>query len=789
MFRSSCVLPKVALALVIVLLNRTGVLSEEKDVPSSEFILELDVPADARVFVSGDEYPRLRTFRWTGLTKNELLHSTVEVRFPDGEIARRQLLLLGGRRVRLPIRSPMMPRPEPVFDLGHSDAVNAVAFSPDQKTVYTASKDQTIKKWDVQSGRLLRTFTGHQGCVNSLDVRGQRLLSASCDGSVRIWDTKSGQLLAMFDSAKNKIFHAKFLSDGSIAFLDHDRITSWSGFGTRTFQLYSHPKKLVDFDFSPDEKIIAICDETGTPTLRNIATGRTIPLSIPDRELIHCVAFHPTAQKALFVGETAYLINTTNGQTIYKLPERTFVISRATFSPSGGEIATCFSEGTIVCYNTETGKEIRRFGSKTDQYESVTYSGKGDRLLARSLDGSAILWEAISGREIQRFKGTADPGGLIQFAENKLFTSSRNVVTIRDLSVGQISERVQNLLQPSPRFASSQNGRRRLWGYGKHAEKFGMKSGDIFVLSTRNDTPNGQAEERVLQKHKTPVTCVAMDLDGTRAITGDEAGVAIFWNLNTMQEISRFKCPTKIVTVATSEQRALTVCADNSVRIWDMKSGELSWRFVGEGAPIISAGFITDRTFFTRSNDGADIEWDLIQRRKIQSWPMNLDVGIFFEAKKNGRYLLTTTKSDSTAIFRDLERDKEVELQAHFGSISNFDLSAEAKRAITGGNDSTAIVWDTSTGEVINMIFPPQDKRVSVVALSPDGNQAFIGMGGGNLGLFDVNSGQSLKEFRAIDGDISEVLFNIQGDKVVAVTSRSEITSEGSTGVYVWDRP
>ncbi|HSS51252.1 MAG TPA: hypothetical protein VLX28_20105, partial [Thermoanaerobaculia bacterium] len=41
---------------------------------------------------------------------------------------------------------------------GHRDKVNSVAFDPQGKTLASGSADHTMKLWDAQSGKLLRTL-------------------------------------------------------------------------------------------------------------------------------------------------------------------------------------------------------------------------------------------------------------------------------------------------------------------------------------------------------------------------------------------------------------------------------------------------------------------------------------------------------------------------------------------------------------------------------------------------------------------------------------------------------
>jgi WD40 repeat protein len=71
---------------------------------------------------------------------------------------------------------------------GHGDRVDAVTFSADGKTVVTASLDKTIKLWDAQSGKLLRTLTGHTDGVLALGVtpKGQ-IISSGRDETIKIW--------------------------------------------------------------------------------------------------------------------------------------------------------------------------------------------------------------------------------------------------------------------------------------------------------------------------------------------------------------------------------------------------------------------------------------------------------------------------------------------------------------------------------------------------------------------------------------------------------------------------
>ena len=70
-------------------------------------------------------------------------------------------------------------------------------LSPDGKLLATCSYDRQINLWDVASGKLVRTFTGHNGAVFDLAFSpdGAILASASADDTVKIWNVQPGERL------------------------------------------------------------------------------------------------------------------------------------------------------------------------------------------------------------------------------------------------------------------------------------------------------------------------------------------------------------------------------------------------------------------------------------------------------------------------------------------------------------------------------------------------------------------------------------------------------------------
>ena len=149
---------------------------------------------------------------------------------------------------------------------GHQGYVSSVSFSPDGKTIATASLDNTARLWNLQ-GQLLQEFKGHQGWVTSVSFSpdGKTIATASYDNTARLWNLQ-GQLLQEFKGHQGEVWGVSFSRDGkTIATASWDKTARlWNLQGQLLQEFKGHQDDVTSVSFSPDGKTIATASGDGT---------------------------------------------------------------------------------------------------------------------------------------------------------------------------------------------------------------------------------------------------------------------------------------------------------------------------------------------------------------------------------------------------------------------------------------------------------------------------------------------------------------------------------------------
>jgi len=81
---------------------------------------------------------------------------------------------------------------------GHSDSVTALALSADG-SVISASWDNTLKVWNLETGSEVFTLSGHSFWVTAVALSADgSVISASNDRTLKVWNLETGEIIVSF---------------------------------------------------------------------------------------------------------------------------------------------------------------------------------------------------------------------------------------------------------------------------------------------------------------------------------------------------------------------------------------------------------------------------------------------------------------------------------------------------------------------------------------------------------------------------------------------------------------
>jgi WD40 repeat protein len=108
----------------------------------------------------------------------------------------------------------------------HSDSVFGVAVSPDGRRAVSASLDKTLKVWDLKTSRELHTLQGHSDRVRGVAVSpdGRRAVSASFDKTLKVWDLETGRELRMLQGHSDAVSGVAVSPDGRLAVVSNSLV-------------------------------------------------------------------------------------------------------------------------------------------------------------------------------------------------------------------------------------------------------------------------------------------------------------------------------------------------------------------------------------------------------------------------------------------------------------------------------------------------------------------------------------------------------------------------------------
>ena len=314
----------------------------------------------------------------------------------------------GGDRLSLPrLLGGITGKSKPLSDspalTEHKRPIEALAFNTDGTTLVSASRDATIRLWDVDT-RTPRLMTkGHTEGIKALGFLedGKTLANGSSDCTLRLWNTETQDRHLIPVEHWGAALDFAFSQDGKIIAIGStgSNVRLWNtdtGDVTATFKT-AHRGYINVVRFSPDDKILASGSRYGRVELWDVQNQQRITTLSGHTDEIRALAFSPDGKTVATAakGETIIVL-----WDVVDIGHRTGLLTKnasgtgaVTFSPDGKTLVSGHKNGMIYSWDVATGEQLSTFTGDAGNVTALAFSPDGQILANGSAGGSVRLWD------------------------------------------------------------------------------------------------------------------------------------------------------------------------------------------------------------------------------------------------------------------------------------------------------------------------------------------------------------------------------------------------------------
>jgi WD40 repeat protein len=515
------------------------------------------------------------------------------------------------------------------------EQVTRLAVGPGGKALAACTQQRSkhvLRLWDITSGAervLLELDHFVERLTFSTD--GRFLGVIGLDNTLRVWDVNSGKLLHGFKADMGGI---AFSADGKLvaAGINRTTVKVWDvTSGTEHAQLQAkEPLYATYLTFSPDGKRLAAGGPQGV-CIWDVTTRKEL-CRLADQH-IGWLAFAPDGKTlAASGGSTIRLWDVDSVKRLLFPGMHDFQIASIAASPDGKRLATSgYSEGQLCVWDAASGKLLH---SHVQPRGGLTTCFSADGRLVASGGGTALtLWEADTGKEWKRFPvrlaGTEEASVSVEhlalFADGKRLAAigrsmdgGNAVLLVWEIATGK-------LVTQRPISADSWS---HFSNYGEFVTERTVKGLSIQETVTGREfmVIPGISNHVLAFSPDGKLLAARTEIDPARPLA---AGVAVGPNdpdavvvveLASGKTIYRLESGTRPALAFSSDSRLLAISDIHSVRVQEIATGkEVLRRKIHAAEPGLPAQadftalafFPKNRVLATGLLDGTTLLWDL----------------------------------------------------------------------------------------------------------------------------------------------------------------------------------
>ena len=655
---------------------------------------------------------------------------------------------------------------------GHSGGgVLAVAVSSDGKFALTGSTDQTALLWDLDTGKQLRRFVGHEDSVSAVQFSrdGSLVLTAGHDGAAYLWRTATGERVRGFGENRNGV-------------------------------LVKHTGKILSAAISSDGRFVATAGEDKTARIWDLSSGKQV-FELKHAGRVNSIAFSPDSRFLLTGGEDkiARLYATANGKEEKQFVGHTGEITSVAYSPDGNQSLTGSLDKTARLWSIQKNIETKKndFSSEVTKVD-FTCSKK---IFIASRDYNYV-WDSMFIQKSWEKTSSFYFSGAVSIDPNEkkilaahLYMPLVSVINTADQKsgfelVGKSSEviaisisRDEQKVLSGGAFDSSglwdlkRGGVNSSWwrNLKSKTNKPSLEESEYlakydlsFLVAATEFSPDGKwfvvgsiggagefdtdsLKLTNLYAENEDIQAISFSPDGRSILTGSMDGEIKLWETETNTNLEKNKKKILrsfdghkggiLATSFSSDARTIATTGDDKiVRLWNAETGEVKQIIKDFLTPVWSVAFSPDgKTIATASGGEVDMSktgiGNAAQANSVQFWDVETgkEIGRFGGDLKiinnkipgfksvafspDGKFTAAGSLDDEVYL-RNNETGELRQFEGHTDAVNSVKFTKDANGkllVVSGSSDSTTRIWDAATGEEICALVTFRDGNWAVV--------------------------------------------------------------------------
>ncbi|KAH0405333.1 hypothetical protein KCU89_g213, partial [Aureobasidium melanogenum] len=485
---------------------------------------------------------------------------------------------------------------------GHPSHVTAVAFSPDDKLIASASDDSTARLWDIATGATRSILEGHTGPVTAVafSPNGKLLASVSWDNTIRLWDVPTGSPQRTLEDHTNTVTAVAFSPDGKLiaSASDDSTVKIWdAATGAVRSTLKGHLGPVTAVTFSPEGRLVASGSNDSTVRLWDAAASLARGTLEGHLGPVTAVAFSPDGRLIASGSNdsTVRLWHVVSGVVSCVLEGHSGRLTAVAFSPDSKMIASASRGRKVRSWNTVTGAARNILEGHTRRVTGVAFSMDGKLVASASWDKTIRLWDVRVETGCNTLKDSRRRVTAVAFSpDGKLVASASETKTVELWDA--VNRAVRNTLEGHSDFVTAV-------AFSPDGKLIASASDDSTVRVW--DVTTGAARS-TLEGHLGPLTAVTFSPDGKLITSASDDSTVKIWDAATGAVRSTLKGhlgPVTAVTFSPDGRLIASGSNDSTVRLWDAATGAVGDIFMGHSDRISSIAFSLDGKLIASASD------------------------------------------------------------------------------------------------------------------------------------------------------------------------------------------